>query len=442
MVVLSAPEPLPLAPPRHVQPIGPPPGAWPSLWHATKEAGRPIERFLQLQSSSGVVLLVSALAALLWANSPSAASYVALWHLPVEVRVGSFACTRSVEWLVNDGLMAIFFFVVGLEVRREMHHGELSGWKRAGLPLAAACGGMLVPACVAFGITHASAAHRGWAIPMATDIAFAVGVLALLGKRVPPALRVLLLALAVIDDLGAILVIAVFYSDGIVWSGLLLAAGALTAIYTLQKLGVRRQLAYAAPAFLVWVGACVAGVHPTLAGVAVGFSTPVRAWPPREDVSPNQRLVDSLHPWVAFGIMPLFALVNAGVRLDELSFAGDAWRAAAASGAGLLLGKPVGVVGVTFVLLRLGVVKLPAGLGRRHVVLLGVLAAIGFTMSLFLAQLAYPTGALLGASKVGVLVASISAGIGALVLGRWLLPRIDDPQAAESESEAEASSER
>ncbi len=424
-----------------LEPLGPPPGSWRLLWRATKEAKKPIERFLQLESASGVVLLVAAMLALLWANSPWAASYAALWHTSVELRVGSVSVVRSLEWLVNDGLMAIFFFVVGLEVRREMDHGELSGWKRAGLPLAAACGGMLVPAGVALLVTHGTAASRGWAIPMATDIAFAVGVLALLGKRVPPALRVLLLALAVIDDLGAIIVIAAFYSDGIVLAGVGLAAAALFAIYMFQKLGVRSMLPYALPSVLVWVGACIAGVHPTLAGVAVGFMTPVRVWISHEEMSPNQFLVDKLHVWVAFVIMPVFALANAGVQLDGLSFAGDGWRAALASCAGLLIGKPIGVIFVPLLLLRLGVVSLPKGLGHRHLVLLGVLAAIGFTMSLFLAQLAFPGTPLLGASKVGVLGASVAAGVLALVLGRWLLPAQHEPGAATSETEAEQSTE-
>lgn len=415
----------------------PPPEAWSPLWRATKLVRRPLERFLQQEAASGVVLVLTAALALVWANSPWRASYAALWHLPLRLDIGSLSLARPLEWLVNDGLMAVFFFVVGLEIRREIHAGELSEWRRAALPLAAACGGMLIPAGLAVGFMHGTPASRGWAIPMATDIAFAVGVLTLLGPRVPPALRVLLLALAVIDDLGGILVIATFYTERIVLAGLATAAAGLLAIFVLQALGVRRKLAYAGVALAVWVGTCVSGVHPTLAGVAIGLATPVRRWQQRE--SPCEELIEALHPWVAFVIMPVFALANAGITLGDAHFDGPGVRAALGIGVGLVLGKPLGVVLVCAVLLRLRVVRLPTGLDLRHVLVLGLVAGIGFTMSLFIAQLAYGSAAWLGASKLAILAASVTAALIALAAGRMLLPARPVEGAAQSESEAEAS---
>ena len=300
------------------------------------------------------MLLVTAGVALLWANSPWGGSYSAFWHAPVGVRVGSFALERSLEWVVNDGLMVIFFFVVGLEIRREIHHGELSELRRAALPVVAAAGGMVAPALLYLAVAGDQATRSGWGVPMATDIAFAVGILALLGKRVPPALRVLLLALAVIDDLGAIIVIALFYSEGVSTSGFLIALAGLAGIFTLQWLGVRAKAAYILPGVVIWAGIAAAGVHPTIAGVIIGLVTPVQAWlgptgflagmqkemeslsraspealtshelaemlqhvavARREAMSPSEALIERLHPWVAFGIMPLFALANAGVSL-------------------------------------------------------------------------------------------------------------------------------
>ena len=241
-------------------------------------AGRPLELFLRIEAASGIVLLVAAALAFGWANSPWAGAYASFWHTPVGLRIGSFAFERPLEWFVNDVLMVVFFFVVGLEIRREIRHGELSDARRAALPVLAALGGMVVPACTYLLLAGAPGTRSGWGVPMATDIAFALGILALLGRRVPPALRVLLLALAVIDDLGAIIVIAVFYSAGVVPSALLVAVAGLACIFALQWLGVRSRVVYAAPAAAVWGGIYAAGVHPTIAGVIVGFVTPVRSW--------------------------------------------------------------------------------------------------------------------------------------------------------------------
>jgi NhaA family Na+:H+ antiporter len=314
---------------------------------------------------------------------------------------------------------------------------------------------------------------------MATDIAFAVGVLALLGRRVPPALRVLLLALAVIDDLGAIIVIAVFYSGGLNPAGFALAGGGLLGIVALRALGVRQPSAYVLPAVVAWAGTYVAGIHPTIAGVIVGLMTPVRAWlgpegyaqalsgqlaaldapgavpddhtlalrvrglaeSAREAVSPAESLIARLHPWVAFGIMPVFALANAGVPLEGMSLEGAAGGVAAGCAVGLVLGKPVGILAACGAALGSGLARLPVGIGRRHLVVLGVVAGIGFTMSLFIAQLAFASPALLGAAKLGVLAGTGVAGVLGVGLGLALLRPLTSAGPARTADEAEGSSE-
>lgn len=457
-----------------------PPEAWEPLLRLVRLASRPLERFLHVQAASGVVLLIAAAVAMIWANSPFKDSYLRLWETPLGFSLGPLSFERGLGWWVNDGLMAIFFFVVGMEIRREIHHGELSDLRRAALPLAAALGGMLVPALIFLGLVGADpAARAGWGVPMATDIAFAVGVLALLGSRVPAALRVLLLALAVIDDLGAILVIALFYSSGISASGLAVAALGVAGMLVLRAAGVRAPLAYVPAALVAWAGTYAAGVHPTVAGVITGLITPVRAWfgPEgflrgiREEmerlasagassaaelgrslkavqlvqsgaVSPSERLIEALHPWVAFGVMPLFALANAGVSLDGISLDGPTLGMALAIGAGLVLGKPIGVLLLSGLAVKLGVARLPEGIGLRQLVVLGVVAGIGFTMSLFIAQLAFVDPALLGAAKLGVLAASLVAGVLSLALGAILLRPQLTPVGASTVDEAEASTER
>ncbi len=457
-----------------------PPEAYPPLFHFARMAGRPLERFLHIEAASGVILLLSAALALVWANSPWAASYQHLWHTPLGLRVGSFVFERSLEWVVNDGLMAIFFFLVGLEIRREVYCGELSEWRRAALPAAAALGGMLAPAGIYLALASSPETRSGWGVPMATDIAFAVGILTLLGKRVPPALRVLLLALAVIDDLGAIIVIALFYSGGVDLSGLLVAAGGLLGVGLMQRLGIRSKLAYVAPALVAWAGVYSAGVHPTIAGVVVGLMTPVRAWlgaggfvdgvrreisqlertspsalspqalagtlkhigvARREALSPAESLIQSLHPWVAFGIMPIFALANSGVSLEGAAFDATSWRVAVSVALGLIVGKPLGVLLACFLAVRLGLSRLPTGVTARQLVVVGVVAGVGFTMALFIAQLAFPEPRLLSAAKVGILLASGVAGVIAFVMGRVLLPPSVSADAARTADEAEASTE-
>ncbi len=446
----------------------------------TRLAGRPLERFLRIQAASGILLLLAAAIALVWANSPWAESYQRLWHTPVGFRLGAHHFERSLEWFVNDGLMVIFFFVVGLEIRRELHHGELSEWRRASLPAAAALGGMLAPAGLYLALAGASETRSGWGVPMATDIAFAVGILTLLGKRVPAALRVLLLALAVIDDLGAIVIIALFYSSGIDANGLFLAAVGFAGVFAMQRLGVRMKLAYVIPALVAWAGTYAAGIHPTIAGVIVGLVTPIRAWlgpdgfllgvrreldhlgeapagslsshelaetlrhvdvARREAMSPAESLIEALHPWVAFGIMPIFALANAGVSLSGGALDTSAWQVLFAVAIGLVVGKPLGVLLMSWVTLRLGIGTLPAGLTYRHLAVLGVVAGIGFTMALFIAQLAFTDARLLAAAKLGVLVASGGAAVIGLVLGRAILSGAPASNAAQTADEAECSTE-
>jgi len=426
------------------------------------------------------LLLVFSAIALLWANSPFRDDYTQLWDTPMGIRLGEFEFERSLAWVVNDGLMVIFFFVVGMEIRREVHHGELSELRRASLPLAGALGGMLVPAGLYLAFAGGPETHSGWGVPMATDIAFAIGILTLLGKRVPPALRVLLLAVAVIDDLGAIMVIAIFYSSGVALAGFGVAAAGLAALFAMQRLGIRNKLAYVVPGVIVWAGIYSAGVHPTIAGVILGVMTPVRAWlgpegfirgvredldilsrtpvealsthafasvlqhvddARREALSPAESLIETLHPWVAYGIMPVFALANAGVHIEAGALTASAWTAGLGVSIGLLVGKPLGIVLFSAITLRLGIAKLPQGMTMSHILVLGMVSGVGFTMALFIAPLAFSDAALLSAAKLGVLVASGLAAVLSLVLGRLLLKEYG-PEAAASADEAESSTEK
>jgi Na+:H+ antiporter, NhaA family len=389
---------------------------------------RPLEHFLRIQAAAGVVLLLAAAAALGWANSGWGESYARFWNTPLGLRIAGV--DPSLAWLVNDGLMAVFFFVVGLEIRREIQCGELSEWRRAALPVAAAIGGMLVPAAIYLALAGQAETRAGWGVPMATDIAFAVGILTLLGKRVPAGLRVLLLALAIIDDLGAIVVIALFYSSGLDPLGLGVAFGAFGVILLLQRFGVLAKLAYLPFSLLAWGGTYAAGIHPTIAGVALGLMTPVVTQRTKGTVteapSPAESLIQQLHPWVAFGIMPLFALANAGVTLNQGRSSETASSIALAVAVGLVIGKPLGVLLAAWISLKLGLASLPAGIGMRQLLVLGVVAGVGFTMALFIAQLAFPSGELLAAAKWGVVTGSAIAAVAALLLGRLLLPTSPD----------------
>ncbi|MCK6550184.1 Na+/H+ antiporter NhaA [Myxococcota bacterium] len=453
-----------------------PPGVWSPARRLARRALAPVERFLAIEASSGILLLLAAAIALFAANSDLRVHYEGLWHTPIGLRLGPWAFERDLHFWINDGLMTIFFFVVGLEIRREIDRGELSELRRAMLPLAAALGGMLVPALIYLAFNHDRPTRGGWGVPMATDIAFAVGVLALLGKRVPAALRILLLALAVIDDLGAILVIAFFYSSGISLVGVGVAALGVAVTLALRAFGVRSPWAYVPGAIVAWAGAYASGVHPTLAGVAFGLLTPVTAWygtekfletaassveqiraraddeerallphldaiddARREAVSPVERLQHALHGWVAYGIMPLFALANAGVPLGSATFDGDGLFVFLGVGLGLVVGKPLGVTLLSYLSTRTGAAALPVGVRIPKVGLVGAVAGIGFTMALFIAQLAFPPGAMLETAKLAILVGSGVSALLAFALGPLLLGRAAEPEGAGSPAEAEAS---
>lgn len=459
----------------------PPPETWAPARQAAMALVRPIERFLSIQAASGIILMVAAVVAMVWANSPWKESYHHLWHTPIVLGVGDMVFRQTLHFWINDGLMVIFFFVVGLEIRREMYQGELSELKRAALPVAAAIGGMVVPAALYLAFNYGTPTQRGWGVPMATDIAFAVGILTLLGPRVPAALRVLLLALAIIDDIGAILVIAVFYSSGVQFVGLGIAAAAVAGTYAMQRVGLRHIALYLVPGFVVWIGMLTAGIHPTIAGVIMGLATPVRSWfgqegfiseagdalkeferrsnknedahalmhpleriemARREAVAPVVRLEVALHPWVAYGIMPIFALANAGVTLDSVDLK-SAGAMATTLGiiVGLAVGKPLGIVALSMLAVKLGVSSLPRGVNIRGLLVVGTVGGVGFTMALFIAQLAFVDPAALGVAKVAVLVGSLLAGVAGVALGLLLLPKSTGPEAAQSVHEAERSTE-
>jgi Na+:H+ antiporter, NhaA family len=321
-----------------------------------------------------------------WANSGWAESYARVFSGPV-------------RFWIDDGLMAAFFLLAGLEIRREIVEGELATWRRAALPVIAALGGMLVPAVIYAIVNAGHEGAAGWAIPMATDIAFAVGVLALLGARVPSSLRVLLLALAVIDDLGAIVVIAVFYTGGVSLLGLAIAVGGIALAIGLRSANVKALLAYLPAGVVMWIGLHHAGVHPALAGVLLAVVTPR-----------SERMIDVLHPWVAYGVMPAFALANAGIPFGAAELSGDGLRVFLGIVLALAIGKPLGIVGASIAVRS-------EGPSVRGLTVVGLVGGIGFTMSLFVAQLAFPPGALLDTAKLAILVGSAAAMVLGLAYG-------------------------
>jgi NhaA family Na+:H+ antiporter len=413
----------------------------------------PLQAFLHVEAAGGIALLACAVAALALANSPLADPFLGFWGTELGLSFGALDIRHSLKHWINDALMALFFFVVGLEVKRELVLGELRDPRRAALPFAAALGGMVVPAAIYLALQAGTPEARGWGIPMATDIAFAVGCLAVLGPRVPAGLRVLLLSLAIVDDIGAILVIAIGYTEGVSLGVLGLGALGIASVAGLARLGVRSVGVYAVLGVLVWLCFHESGVHATIAGVILGLQTPARSWvspgrlqgiarramnalsgawdeggvrraelvrletAAREARSPLERLEAALHPWVSFGIMPLFALANAGVRIELGSFGESV---AVAVGAGLVAGKPLGVVAASWIAVRSGIARLPDGAGWGGIAGVGALAGIGFTMSLFIAALAF-SGPALDAAKVGILGGSVVAGaLGLALLGAVL----------------------
>jgi Na+:H+ antiporter, NhaA family len=428
------------------RPIHSPPDAWTPVQAAALKLAEPIYRFFALEAASGVLLFVAVAAALIWANVAPGA-YHAVWEAPVGFQIAGWTVEKTLHFWVNEGLMTIFFFVVGLEIRRELFEGELSDVRRAALPVATALGGVAVPIVIFVVLNHGRAGAAGWAIPMATDIAFALGVMTLLGSRVPASLRILLLALAVIDDIAAIVVIAIWFGGAIQWHGFAIAGVGLALVFGLRIAGLRRAVVYIVPGALAWFGLYAAGVHPTLAGVLLGLLTPVRPWfgpsgfkhtteahlqhledtepselnerldkinvARREAVSPAERLIHKLHPWVSFVVMPGFALANAGVVLSTGALHGDGVWLFAGIVLGLVVGKPLGIATAAALAARFGVARAPG------VTLVGIVGGIGFTMSLFIAQLAFAGGPLLETAKLAVIVGSAVATAAALGYG-WL----------------------
>jgi NhaA family Na+:H+ antiporter len=374
-----------------------------------REIAGAFRRFAALEAASGILLLGCAILALVWANSPLADSYARLFGTRLTLGWGALALGKPLLLWINDGLMAVFFLVVGLEIKRELLVGELASPRQAALPVAAAAGGMLLPAGIYAALNAGGPGCAGWGIPMATDIAFALGVLALLGPRAPASLKVFLAALAIADDLGAVLVIALFYTGDLSWPALGAAGGFLAALALANAAGAQRWAAYAALGLGLWVAVLKSGVHPTVAGVLLAMTIPSRARPGAEPLL--ARLEHTLHPWVGYVIMPLFALANAGVTPGDGLGASLFHPVSLGVAAGLLLGKPAGIVLFSWIAARAGVASLPCDLGWRHLAGAGVLAGIGFTMSLFIADLAFEDAVLLGRAKVGILAASLVAGI-------------------------------
>ena len=378
-----------------------------------------LRAFLRGGAAGGVVLMLAALAALVWANSPSGPAYFALLHMKLGVSAGAAGFALPLAGWVDDGLMALFFLLVGLEIRRELTEGQLASFRRAAGPALAALGGMVLPAAIylAFALRDPSAL-RGWAIPVATDIAFSLAVLRVLGRRVPAGLKVFLTALAIIDDLGAILVIAVFYTAALNVAALIAAALVTATLWLLGRAGMRSLGPFMLGFVLLW--ACVehSGIHPTLAGVAIAFVVPMREREGEEE-SPGRRLEHALTGWVAYFVLPLFGLANAGLRFDSLSLSALTDPIVPGIVFGLFLGKQLGVFGVTWLGCRLGLVHLPAQLNFRLLYGAALLCGIGFTMSLFIGHLAFPGGERETELKLAVFAASLlSAVAGLLVLAR------------------------
>ncbi|NWE16870.1 Na+/H+ antiporter NhaA [Pseudomonas yamanorum] len=369
-------------------------------------------RFFQLEAASGLLLIAAAALALIINNSPLSHLYASFLDVPVVAQIGALKIAKPALLWINDGLMALFFLLIGLEVKRELLDGQLSKPSQVVLPGAAAIGGMVVPALIYWALNKDNpAALGGWAIPMATDIAFALGVLALLGKRVPVSLKLFLMTLAIIDDLGAIIVIALFYSADLSGASLAGAAACLIALIAMNRLGVVKLGPYMIVGLILWVCVLKSGVHATLAGVTLAFCIPLRT--KNAEPSPLLTLEHALHPWVAYAILPLFAFANAGVSLAGVNLQSFTHHVPMGIAAGLLLGKTVGVLGFTWVMVKTGLAALPAGANWGQVLGVAILCGIGFTMSLFVGSLAFLPGSseYAGMDRMGILTGSILAAL-------------------------------
>ncbi len=426
----------------------------PSPRAVVAKALSPVQDFIRTESASGVILIAAAGVAFAWANSPWATSYFAILDVPLAVSFGAWSLTKPLLLWVNDLLMALFFFVIGLEIKREILVGELAGWQRAALPAAGALGGMLVPALIYVAFNPGEPTIDGWGVPMATDIAFALGVLSLLGERVPLGLKVFLLALAIVDDLGAVLVIALFYTYELNGAALLVSLLVWGAALAYGHVRGEPPLVFAVLGLVMWYFMLKSGVHATIAGVLMAMAVPLRhkVSPQRlqhelraltsqgsgfeqtevligrlEAVlakahSPLHRMEHALAPYVAFVVMPLFAFFNAGVALGGIA-GGLVSTVSLGAFAGLLLGKPLGVTGFVLLAVMSRLTRLPAGASWPALIGIGLLAGIGFTMSLFIASLAFADPALLSQAKIGVLAGSLVASLAGLAVLNRALPR-------------------
>jgi NhaA family Na+:H+ antiporter len=379
-----------------------------------------LQRLFRHEAASGIVLMLASALALALANSPLAEFYNLLLSVHGSVRIDGFGIDKPMLLWINDGLMAIFFLLVGLEIKREVLEGELSDRRRAVLPVAAAIGGMTVPALIYLAIArNEPGAITGWAIPCETDIAFSLGVMALLGNRVATSLKLFLTALAIIDDLGAIVIIAIFYTEELSWVSLVVALAALAVLAVLNLAGVRRVIWYVLVGLVLWVFVLKSGVHATLAGVALALAIPLRAKP--GEASPLARIEHELAPWVGFGVLPLFGFANAGLSFADLSLSSIVEPIPLGVAAGLFLGKQIGVFGAAAAVIRRGWAQLPDGAAWATLWGTSILTGIGFTMSLFIGTLAFGESDREAPMRLGVLVGSaLSAIVGATVL---MLPK-------------------
>ena len=424
---------------------------------------RPVQRFMHQEAAGGIVLLIAAVCAFALANSPLSQVFRDIWETHFVIGIHEFRYDKTFHHWINDALMAVFFFVVGLEIKRSLVLGELASMRRAALPIFAAIGGMVVPAALYIILNGSGEASRGWGIPMATDIAFSLGVLALLGSRAPLSLKVFLTAFAIVDDIGAIAVIAAFYTESISWSNLGVGMGLLLFLAVLNLSGVTNTLVYFIVSILVWVAFFESGIHATISGVLIAMVIPMRVQIDTqqfvqrgrmlmdifEDEGPNttrrghfaltttrqrgvleeleeaskdvesplQRLEHILHPWVAFVIIPVFALVNAGVSLGDVGLDGLTSTVTLGILLGLVIGKPAGIVFFSWLAVRLGIASIPTDMGWLQITGAALLGGIGFTMSIFITGLAFSDELLIAQSKLAILIASLAAGgIGFLII--------------------------
>lgn len=379
----------------------------------------PFQRFFKQEASSGIVLLVFAVVAMGLANSPWAAAYEEILHWKLSVGAGDFLLSMSLLHWINDGLMAVFFFVIGMEIKREFLFGELKSPSSTLLPIAAAVGGMVVPALLYTAFNIGRPTISGWGVSMATDIAFSLGVLAFAAPRAPRAVVVFLTALAIVDDLGGILVIALFYSSDLHGLSLLAGAAVLLVLFWLSRRNVQSVLLYLIGGGLLWYAFLQGGIHPTIAGVLLGFSIPAGT-EETHGASLLRKLEHRLTPWSAFFVMPVFALSNAGIAIDGGSVGNLLTPVGLGIMAGLFLGKPLGIFLSAYGLIRLRVVALPAGVRTAHFLGAGMLGGIGFTMSLFIAALAFTDGQALMTAKTAVVAASVLSGLAGTAMFKWL----------------------